>query len=381
MYRHEDFVDLTNACDYINIRVRNQNPFSEFFFFEKDFPMNPPGAKRQRCIWLIVIFLFSLAGAGHARTRDFRLSPQDCSQIEDDEARLQCYDHIFGRGSDLPELEPAEEEEPPPLEDDSYLAKVWELDETGPRGKFAIRMHRSNYVLPVSYNSALSGRRFKEGDSAMDVNETEVKYQISIKSKLWQDVLGKDMDLWFGYTQRSFWQFYNFDDSAPFRETNYEPEILLNFRTNFDVLGLKGRMVNVGLNHQSNGRSEPTSRSWNRIVGNVGFEKGDFVLLLSAWYRIPESEEDDDNPDIDDYLGPGEIQGYYFWNRQRFGVMLRNSLDFDDNHGAVQLEWSFPLFEKIGGYIQYFNGYGESLLDYDSSSNRIGIGFILTDWN
>ena len=370
---------MPNPCDYINIQVRN--PFSDIFVFEKDFSMNPPGANRQKCLWLIVVFLFSLAGAGHAKTRDFRLSPQDCSQIEDDGARLQCYDQIFGRGSDLPELGSAEQDEQPPLDGDSYLAKVWELDETGARGKFAIRMHRSNYILPVSYNSALSGTRFKEGDAAMDVNETEVKYQISIKSKLWQDVLGKNMDLWFGYTQRSFWQFYNFDDSAPFRETNYEPEILLNFRTNFDVLGLKGRMVNVGLNHQSNGRSEPTSRSWNRIVGNVGFEKDNFVLLLSAWYRIPESNEDDDNPDIDDYLGPGEIQGYYFWNRHRLGVMLRNSLDFDDNRGAVQLEWSFPLFEKIGGYIQYFNGYGESLLDYDSSSNRIGIGFILRDWD
>jgi phospholipase A1 len=330
---------------------------------------------------MILIFLFSLADAVSAKTPDFRFSPQDCSQIEDDDARLECYDQIFGRDPELSEPAPAEEDEKPSLEDDSYLARLWELDGAEFRGKFAIRMHRPNYILPASYNSSLRGSRFKDGDSSMDLKETEVQYQISIKSKLWQDVLGKKMDLWFGYTQRSFWQLYTFENSSPFRETNYEPEVLLNFRTDFEVLGLRSRMINIGFNHQSNGRSEPTSRSWNRIVGNMGFEKGPFVLMLNTWCRIPESDEDDDNPNIDDYLGPGEIQGYYFWNRQRLGLMLRNNLDFDGSRGAVQLEWSFPLIERIGGYIQYFNGYGENLLDYDQSSNRIGIGFILMDWD
>ncbi len=83
---------------------------------------------------------------------------------------------------------------------------------------------------------------------------------------------------------------------------------MLNFRTHYRLLGFKGRFINVGFNHQSNGQTEPLSRSWNRVVTNLGFEKDNVTLLLKGWYRIPENAEDDDNPDIEDYLGYGEIQ-------------------------------------------------------------------------
>jgi phospholipase A1 len=189
------------------------------------------------------------------------------------------------------------------------------------------------------------------------------------------------VDLWFGYTQRSFWQLYNSKDSAPFRETNYEPELLLNFRTDFRILGLTGRFINLGFNHQSNGQSEPLSRSWNRIVANFGFERGRFSLLLKTWYRIPESSKDDDNPNIEKFLGYGELWAYYFLKKHRFGLMLRNNFSFHTNRGALQAEWSFPIYEWMYGYIQYFVGYGESLIDYNHAVNRIGIGFILADWN
>ncbi len=261
----------------------------------------------------------------------------------------------------------------------SYLTNIWELDESKPRNQHVFMPHRSNYMLPYTYNNLPNVDPIKE-ETGQNVLQSEAMFQISQKIKLWQDVLGKDMDLWVGYTQRSFWQVYNTADSSPFRETNYEPEILMNFRTNYSFLGMQVRSINMGLNHQSNGRAEPLSRSWNRIVGNFGLEKGNFTLLLNTWYRIPESKEEDDNRDIDDYMGYGEVWGYYLLNNHRLGVMLRNNLRTHENKGALQLEWSFPLIKRISGYVQFFTGYGENMLDYDHSSNRIGIGFILPDW-
>lgn len=263
----------------------------------------------------------------------------------------------------------------------SYFTELWHLDKATRSGKPWITFHRSNYALVFSYNSSPNPAPLQEVDPAKTLTKQEVTFQLSFKAKLWQDVFGKDMDLWFGYTQRSFWQLYNFNDSSPFRETNYEPEVLLNFRTHFSLLGLKARFIQLGINHQSNGQSEPLSRSWNRIVANVGLERGDFSLLLKGWYKFPESVEEDDNPGINSYMGYGEVWAYYFLKKHRLAVMLRNNLDFRENHGAVQLEWSFPLFAQIGGYVQYYLGYGESLLDYNHRVNRIGVGFILLDWN
>ena len=113
-------------------------------------------------------------------------------------------------------------------------------------------------------------------------------------------------------------------------------------------------------------------------------DRNEFDLFIKAWYRLPESSSDDDNPDIEKYLGHGEIRGVYYWKKYRFGIMLRNNLRTTDNKGALQLDLSLPLSmcnDKISFYVQYFNGYGESLLDYNSTSNRISAGIMITDWS
>lgn len=263
----------------------------------------------------------------------------------------------------------------------SYFTELWQLDKETRAGKPWVTFHRSNYALAFSYNFSPNSAPFQEIDPAHTLTKPEVTFQLSFKAKVWEDVLGKEIDLWVAYTQRSFWQLYDFDDSSPFRETDYEPEVLLNLRTRFSILGLKTRFIQLGLNHQSNGQSEPLSRSWNRIVANIGLERGDFSLLLKGWYHLPESPEVDDNPGINKYVGYGEVWAYYFLKKHRLAVMLRDNLDFHENRGAVQLEWSFPLFAQFCGYVQYYLGYGESLLDYNRRVNRIGVGFILIDWN
>ncbi|MBN1545915.1 MAG: phospholipase A [Syntrophaceae bacterium] len=308
---------------------------------------------------------------------------KECILIEDDAVRLRCYDQKFGR-PEKPVSAPDNISAAPVHEkggNGSYLTRLWELDEENRHGKYALKTHRSNYILPFTYNTSPNVEQVREDDPDRDLKKEEVAYQLSVKVKLWQDVLGKDLDLWFAYTQRSFWQLYNTAESSPFRETDYEPELLLNYRTDYRFAGFDVRYINIGLNHQSNGKSEPLSRSWNRVVANAGFERDNLVLLLGAWYRIPESSSDDDNPDIDAYLGYGEAQLFYFLGGHRFGLKLRNNLRLGDNRGSLQVDWSFPLIHRISGYVQYFNGYGESLLDYSHSVNRIGFGFIVRDWD
>jgi phospholipase A1 len=173
--------------------------------------------------------------------------------------------------------------------------------------------------------------------------------------------------------------------SSPFRDTNHEPEMFLTFLTRQPFLGLTNRIISFGINHQSNGQSGALSRSWNRLFAEFVFERNHFYMSVKPWWRIPEddkAEDDptgDDNPDITDYMGYGEIIGLYELNRHRLGFMLRNNLS-SSNKGAIQLDWSLPLKKKVRGYVQYYNGYGETLLDYNHYSHRIGIGVMLIDW-
>jgi phospholipase A1 len=315
------------------------------------------------CLCLLLALSTAAGGASVEKAPD---RPDECAKIADNAVRLACYDELAVRG-------------PAGKDAESYLSRLWDLDTESRRKGFALRPHRFNYILPYTYNATPS-KELLQADPGREIQNQEVKFQISFKTKLWEDVLGKDMDLWIAYTQLSFWQFYDFQNSAPFRETDYEPELLLNFRTNYNLPGLRGRYISVGIDHQSNGRSRPLSRSWNRVVADFGFERERLTVILKTWYRIPEDEKDDDNPGIDRFLGYGQIDVHYHRDGHLVGLSVRNNLRAHGNKGAVQLEWSFPLFPYVSGYIQYFNGYGESLLDYRASVNRIGAGFILKEW-
>ena len=83
--------------------------------------------------------------------------------------------------------------------------------------------------------------------------------------------------------------------------------------------------------------------------------------------------------DIADYMGHFEFTTVYTKRNHEFSLMLRNNLK-SDNKGAVQLDWSFPAWGRLRGYAQYFNGYGESLVDYNQHVERFGVGILLTDF-
>lgn len=265
----------------------------------------------------------------------------------------------------------------------SSLSRHWELDEAAKQGTFLFRPHKPVYFLPLRYggdpnDEPSSPSRGVSPPQGLD--NVETKFQLSFKVKAAQSLFGSGADLWIGYTQQSNWQVYNGAVSRPFRETNHEPELMLVIPTRFDVLGLRGRFVNLALSHQSNGRSNPLSRSWNRVYAQMGLERGGFALLLRPWYRLPESAEQDDNSDLEEYIGRGDVLGIYQWRRHTLSVLLRDNLGTDRNRGTVQLEYSFPIHGRLEGFMQTFWGYGESLIDYNHREAIAGIGVLLVDW-
>jgi phospholipase A1 len=95
--------------------------------------------------------------------------------------------------------------------------------------------------------------------------------------------------------------------------------------------------------------------------------------------RISEDDEDDNNPNIEQYMGQMELAFGYRWHEQSFAALLKNNLR-SDNKSGLQMDWSFPLTLHVRGYVQYYTGYGENLIDGPNKTNRIGIGFMLSDW-
>lgn len=284
---------------------------------------------------------------------------------------------------DADDLAHAAEESGPPPED--ALDRRLDSDRRLIAEQFSILAHKPNYVLAAVYNfdgwdtaildNGVASQKYENDD-------IETQFQVSVKVPLAVGLLGGRADVYAAYTNRSFWQAYNMDNSQPFRETNHEPEIWLQFDNDWQVFGFTNSVNAFGYVHQSNGQRGDLSRGWDRLFANFVFGKGDLVLSFKPWVWLNKNDDSSDNPDIDEYMGHGEIAIGYERNGNVFTAMLRNQIESDFDRGAVQLSWSFPLFDYsyLKGYVHYFHGYGESLIDYNNKVNSLGIGISITDW-
>ena len=273
----------------------------------------------------------------------------------------------------------------PPAEAVSPLEQRLDAERQAASSPFSILAHRPNYFLVGAYNTEgwdPSLFQDQSGNPDLEFDDIESQFQISLKAPLATGLFGNRMDIFGAYTNRSFWQMYNSEQSEPFRETNHEPELWAQFGNDWTFWGLTNSINTVGWVHQSNGRSGELSRSWNRLYATFLFERGRWAFALKPWVWMVKDKEASDNPDIDDYLGHGEFRAVFSRNGHVFSTMLRNQLESGFDRGAVELSWSFPIFNYpyLKGYMQYFHGYGESLIDYDRKVNRLGIGISVTDW-
>jgi len=266
------------------------------------------------------------------------------------------------------------------------LSLAYDLDKNSERGTWTVRPHRPTYLLPLFYTfdpnlGPSTPSQDKEEFTSNDTRNTELKFQLSLKTKVMEDLFDTSADLWFGYTQESHWQVYNEDNSRPFRATDYQPEIFLTQPVTADLpFGGRLRMLGAGAIHHSNGQDDPLSRSWNRAYLMAGAEWGKLSVIPRLWARVNnESSSSEDNPDIEDYMGYGDIKFLYDLPEQQ---SLSGTLRYNPstNKGAAQIDYVYPLSKNVNGYIQLFQGYGESIIDYNHENTSIGFGIVLNDW-
>lgn len=258
----------------------------------------------------------------------------------------------------------------------SRLVPLWELDAGSKRGVFNFRPHRDTYLLLANYSNSINDGPFEEYTPAgIKSKHVELMYQLSFKMKALETIAGSPVDLWFGYTQQSFWQAYNRSASSPFRETNYQPEVMAVAPIGKRIGGFDFRYASLGLVHQSNGQTANLSRSWNRLYGEVGGEYGKLAVTARIWKRLDNDRSDNDNLDITDFMGHGDVRVSYRDNGTEYSILARRN--FHTKHGAVQLGWAAPIRSNLKGYLQFFSGYGQSLIDYNYAQMSLGAGVLV----
>lgn len=272
----------------------------------------------------------------------------------------------------------------------STLSRFWELEDGTSCGTFGLRGYR-----PIDVTFAMASDRPQTPTSPapnhtgtpMDYQPGEMRLNLSLRTKLAQGMLtGADPtrkdSLWFGYTQQSTWQIFNSELSRPFRTTDHEPEVMYVYPTDMHLPGgWRWRYAGAGLAHQSNGQTDPLSRSWNRVYLMGGVELDNrFVFNARAWKRISENPEDDDNPDITDYIGRIELAGWWYPDsKNALGLTVRTW-----GKGSQRLEWTRaigdPATSDLRFVMQLFNGYGDTLVDYNRKRTVFSVGLRLVDF-
>jgi phospholipase A1 len=330
--------------------------------------------------------------------------PARCAALQDDAARLACYDGLFG-AKPGPSPAPAAAASAPalPVRNEAaalgevapapsgrglaagdYLARFWELDPGDGRDTFVVRTYQPNFLTAhasAPVNRAPHSPSHPDGGSFRDYRHVEAEVQVSLRAKVLADLVGHG-NLWLAYTQQSLWQVLDGDDSRPFRASDYKPEAdyVLPIPERLGTLGgWRWRLAQVGIAHESNGLSDPLSRSWNYIDLATAFTHDDFALQARHFWRLPESGVND-NVDLASYIGSTELEADWFPGTSTHQLTARTS--FDSWHrGSLKYVWTHPVSaakpDGLRWYVQLFTGYGETLLDYNHHQDSVAVGFTL----
>lgn len=244
---------------------------------------------------------------------------------------------------------------------------------------FAIIAYEPNYILPFNYSSSSSPYYRNNTPNNQAINKVDIKFQFSFKAPIYRDFFNYSNVLYLAYTQRSAWQAYN--KSAFFRANNYKPEIMLENNVDLPLLAdWNLQLFNVGAVHESNGRGGNLERSWNRIYMEAVFSRGGWSVAVRPWLVLHQNSIKKNNPNIERYLGHGRVVIAYKHGEQVVSMVTHNNIESGFRRGSVQLSYSFPLVQKIKGYVQAFTGYNQNLIEYNHRVNSVGAGICISDW-
>lgn len=245
---------------------------------------------------------------------------------------------------------------------------------------FSLLPHRQMYLMPYSYNwmphndiyEGMSESKQNEGDL---YRNAEAEFQVSFAIPLAKGLFGKDWDIMMAYTQQSFWQVYNSNWSKPFRETNYMPELFSRYLYKHakELWFVKLHGVDAGYVHQSNGQVQGLSRSWDRLYVRGIFEVNRFYAQVSLWNRLPEKREDDENRDILDFMGYGEVEITKSFENHTFHVKF----PIFAKYMGYDIKYSHPLSSGVRWFVNFRSGYGQSLIEYNRQTQRLGAGIMM----
>lgn len=204
---------------------------------------------------------------------------------------------------------------------------------------------------------------------------SDARFEIGFKERLVDKPLPWDIYLFLTYRQKAFWDIYQ--ESFPFRALNYNPGLGLGKVIFNKEDRLEGAFW-LQFEHESNGEADPISRSWNRLSLSYFMPMGDKLLFtFKAWAPLGSLS---DNPDIVDYVGYGQLDiAYQPTEKWVFDGAFRKGTE--GWKGSLQLGVNFRI-SKHGNeyiYLQYFQGYGQDLINYNKELGYLRLGFSIKD--
>lgn len=204
-------------------------------------------------------------------------------------------------------------------------------------------------------------------------HNSDVKFQLSISQRLTKSKLPFDSYLFIQYTQKAFWDVFR--ESLPMRDLNFNPGIGLGhliIRHN-KYIGKAYLM----LEHESNGRDSIDSRSWNKITLSCALVLNDnWETQFKTWIPIIDGEN---NKDILKYNGIFQFAVNYRTcnKRLQIGALITQRKAWFGFNTQLELSYKFNKRENQFFFIQYYNGYGENLLEYNQYKNMLRVGFVI----